>query len=94
MIKRGLTKFKTPLEELEVMAGFQDTTQYAVIKAWAKRYISNLKNVSFGLLEHDPAMKYKHAEYAGQALGLTQLLRFIEGVSKEINKLEKKNEPK
>jgi hypothetical protein len=88
--KKGTTKFNTPLEELEIMDGFSDSPQYAVLQRWAKRYIANLKNVSFKLLEHEPSFIAKHAEYAGQALGIMTMLRFIKDVQKEINKAEDK----
>lgn len=88
MIKKGVNKIKTPIEELQIMAGFKDSAQYVVLKKWIKRYVDNMKNVSFRLLEHESTFPYRHAEYAGQAIGLQNLLKFIDDIGKEIEKME------
>jgi hypothetical protein len=89
MKKVGITKFDTPLDELEVMAGFKDSPQWEVMRRWVKRYIENCKNTSYKLLEHDPRFPFRHAELAGQGLALVTFVKFVENIGKEIEKLEK-----
>ena len=89
MKKSGATKFETPLDELEVMAGFKDTPQWEVMRRWVRRYIENCKGVSYKLLEYDPKFVSRHAELAGQGLGLMNFVKFVEGIGKEIEKMEK-----
>lgn len=83
-MKKGLKRIKTPNEELELMSNFKQSQEYVILKRWINRYISNMKDVSFKLLEHEPSFPFRHAEYAGQALGLKTLLKFIDGAEKEI----------
>ncbi len=88
-IKKGVTKFETPIDELEVMAGFISTPQFVVMKRWKDRYIKTLKDRAFGILETDPNMAIKHVECTGQALGLRTFFEFLEKVGKEIEHMEK-----
>lgn len=85
-------KVRTTLEELEVLVGLKDTVAWAIVKRVAERYILNLQKASFKLLETDPHyLSVRHAEFAGQAFGIKQLLKFVENAGKKLEREEKRN---
>lgn len=83
-------KVRTSTEELEVIARLKNTVEWAIVKRWATRYIRNLEKASFKLVENDPHyLSVRHAEFAGQALGIRQLMRMVDDSGKRLEKLEK-----
>lgn len=85
-------KIKTTLEELEVLSRLKEMVEWVIVKRWINRYIENLRKVSFCLLEDNPSFKSKHAELAGQAIGLRTLVKYIEKAGKKMEEMEKRNE--
>jgi len=80
-------KVRTSLEELEVLSRLKDSIEWSILKRWVTRYISHLKSVSFKLLETDPHyLSIRHAEFAGQALGLKELIKAVENSGKRLEK--------
>ena len=47
-------KIKTPLAELELLAQLSDTEYFVVLKRLVRRYVENMKSLSFSLREEDP----------------------------------------
>lgn len=87
-------KIKTPLEELEVMARLKETVEWTILKRWIVRYINNLMKASFKLMESDSNLSVRHAEFAGQALGLKMMIRYVEKAGIKLEDEEKKKEKK
>ena len=80
-------KVRTSLEELEVLARLKDSVEWAIVKRLASRYVSNLQKASFKLIETDPHyLSVRHAEFAGQALGVRTLIRLVEKASEKLEK--------
>lgn len=85
-------KVRTSLEELEVLSHLKDTVDWVIVKRMASRYIQNLRKASFKLIETNPNyLAVRHAEFAGQALGIRTIIRMIDESGKKRDKLEKKN---
>lgn len=83
-------KIKTPTDEVEALLRLKDTQEWQVVKRVAVRYIQNLKSISFKLTEENPAyLAARHAELAGQALGIKQLIKFIDESGKRASRDEK-----
>ena len=82
MAKKNLDrpeKVKTSLEELGVLGRLKESVEWAIVKRVASRYIANLQKASFKLIETDAHyLSVRHAEFAGQALGIRQLIKLIE----------------
>lgn len=86
-MSRRKPKIRGTIEELELMANFKESNEFVVLKRWSRRYISNLRRVSFKLTEQDPHyLAIRHAELAGQALGIKTLIKMIEGSGKKLEK--------
>jgi hypothetical protein len=84
-------KVRTTLEELEVLSSLKDSVQWAIVKRIAQRYISRVKSASFKLTEEKPQyLAVRHAEFAGQALGIKMLIRMIDESGKKLESEEKK----
>lgn len=83
-------KVRTQLEELEILLRLKDSTEWVIFKRLALRYIGNLRRASFKLSEVDPHyLAVRHAEFAGQALGIKMLIRIVEDSGKKLKKNEK-----
>ena len=84
-----IQKIKTTTDELEVLARLKDMVEFAVLKRWAARYIDNLRRISFKLTEENPNyLAARHAEFAGQALGIKELVRFVEKAGEKLEKIK------
>lgn len=80
-----IEKIKNTEQELEVLARLKYMVEWAVVKRWAGRYIENLRKASFKLTEENPSyLAARHAEFAGQALGIKTLIKFIEKAGEKI----------
>jgi len=85
-------KVRTSLEELEVLTSLKDSVEWAIVKRLAQRYIINLQKASFKLIETDPHyLSVRHAEFAGQALGIKQLIKLVDKAGERREREEKKN---
>lgn len=83
-------KVRTTEEELEVIARLKNTVEWSIVKRWAARYIDNLRKASFKLVETDPHyLAVRHSEFAGQALGIRQLIKMVDNSGKKLEKMEK-----
>ena len=83
-------KVRTPIQELEVLATLKDSVQWAVFKRLAMRYIANIRRASFKLTEQDPNyLAARHAEFAGEALGIKMIIRLVEESGKRLSKMER-----
>ena len=81
-------KVRTQTEELEILANLKDSVQWAIVKRMALRYIGNLRRASFKLTEENPNyLAVRHAEFAGQALGIKQLIKIVDSSGKRLSKL-------
>lgn len=84
-------KVRTSMDELEVLSRLKETTEWAIFKRLAQRYIFNLQKASFKLIERDPHyLSVRHAEFAGQALGIKQIIRMVDNAGKKLEKEERK----
>jgi hypothetical protein len=82
-------RVRTTLQELEILTGLKESIQWVIVKRVATRYIAQLRRASFKLTEQDPQyLAARHAEFAGQALGIRMLIRFIDESGKRLSKLE------
>jgi hypothetical protein len=80
-------KVRTSTEELEVLLRLKESVEWSILKRWIMRYISHLKSVSFKLLETDAHyLAVRHAEFAGQALSLKELIKAVENSGKRLEK--------
>ena len=70
-------KIKTPLAELELLAQLSDTEYFVVLKRLVRRYVENMKSLSFSLREEDPQFAIKHTRYVEQAVGMEMLIKAI-----------------
>jgi hypothetical protein len=83
-------KVRTQLDELEVLARLKDSVDWAIVKRIALRYIGNLRRASFKLTEENPTyLAVRHSEFAGQALGIKQLIKIVDSSGKRLSKIEK-----
>jgi hypothetical protein len=83
-------KVRSTLQELEILSGLKESVQWAIFKRLAVRYIAQLKRASFKLTEENPSyLAARHAEFAGQALGIKMIIRLVEESGKRLSKLEK-----
>lgn len=83
-------KVKTTIEELEVLSQLKESVGWAIVKRISQRYIRRLEKTSFKLTEENPNyLAVRHAEFAGQALGIKMLIRMIDESGKKLEKLEK-----
>ncbi len=84
-------KVRTTLEELEVLERMKDSTEWAIFKRLAARYVGNLRRASFKLMETDPHyLSVRHAEFAGQALGIRQLINMVDNAGRKKSKLKER----
>jgi hypothetical protein len=84
-------KVRTSLEELEVLSKLKDSVEWVIVKRMAGRYIQNLRKASFKLIETNPNyLAVRHAEFAGQALGIKSLIRLVDESGRRHEKLENK----
>lgn len=82
-------KVRTTLEELEVLSRLKHTVEWSIVKRLAQRYVRNLQKVSFKLLETDSHyLAVRHAELAGQSLGVRTLIKMVENSGKKLDRLE------
>lgn len=90
-----IKKVVTPLEELEIVSKLKDTVEWECAKRMAKRYIQNLKDVSFSLSEmNGNYLQIRHADCVGQARGILYFIKMIDTANKKASQLEVKNEKK
>ena len=83
-------KVRTSTEELEVLLRLKESVEFAILKRWIVRYIAHLKSVSFKLLETDAHyLAVRHAEFAGQALSLKELIKAVENSGKRLESEDK-----
>lgn len=82
-------KVKTTLEEAEVLSRLKETVEWSIVKRIAVRYIDNLRKISFKLVETDPYLAIRHTELVSQALGIRNLIKFVDKIGE---KVEKENE--
>jgi len=86
-------KVRTSLEELEVLSNLKDSVEWVIVKRMATRYIQNLRKASFKLIESNPTyLAVRHAEFAGQALGIKSLIRLVDEAGKRAERLEKRGD--
>ena len=84
-------KIRTRPEELEVLMRLKGTLEWAIFKRYAQRYIGNLRRASFKLTEEKPNyLAVRHAEFAGQALGIKQMIKLVENAGQRLEKMEEK----
>lgn len=84
-------KIRTTLDELEVLVNLKNSVEWAIVKRLATRYISNLRRASFKLVETDPHyLSVRHAEFAGQALGIKALIKMVDKAGERLEKEENK----
>jgi hypothetical protein len=80
-------KVTSTLEELQVLSRLKDSVEWAIVKRTASRYILNLQKASFKLIESDPHyLSVRHAEFAGQALGIRNLIKLVEKAEERASK--------
>jgi hypothetical protein len=83
-------KVRTSLDELEVLSRLKESVEWAIVKRMATRYVQNLRKASFKLMETNPNyLAVRHAEFAGQALGIKTLIKIVDESNKRRDKLEK-----
>lgn len=83
-------KVRTSLEELEVLARLKDSVEWAIVKRIAQRYARRMEKASFKLTEENPAyLAARHAEFAGQVLGIKMLIKMVDESGKKLEKEEK-----
>lgn len=81
------------MDELEVLSRLSASVEWAVLKRLAARYIGVLRRSSFKLTEENPTyLAVRHAEFAGQALGVKTLIKMVDEAGKKVEKMESKNE--
>jgi hypothetical protein len=85
-------KVRSTLQELEVLTRLKDSVEWAVVKRVAMRYISHIKTASFKLTEENPPyLAARHAEFAGQALGIKMFIKQIDESGKKLELEEKRH---
>lgn len=85
-----IQKVKSTLDELEVLSRLKDSVEFDVIRRIASRYIDNLRRASFKLVETDAHyLSVRHAEFAGQALGIKELIKMVERSGEKLDKMQK-----
>ena len=84
-------KVRTKLAELEALSRLNSSVEWMIVKRLAQRYVNNLRKASFKLTEENPTyLAARHAEFAGQALGIKMLIRMVDDAGKKRDKLENK----
>lgn len=78
-----------PLEDVDILVSFKDSSAFRVVKRVANIYIENLMKVAFNLTESDPNFTLRHTELTSQALGIRSLIRAIDKVGEMREKLDK-----
>jgi len=82
-------KVRTQLAELEALVRLKESVEWAIVKRLSQRYINNLRKASFKLTEENPTcLAARHAEFAGQALGIKMLIRMVDDAGKKRDKME------
>lgn len=81
-------EIKMPITELEIMANFSTSTEFHLLKRWARRYADSLKTRAFMLDETDPKFPIKHRSYTEQVMGMNILLKLVSDAGTQLNKLE------
>ena len=81
-----------PADELRVMAELSDSIAFTIIKRIVRRYVENMKNMSYMLDEDDPKFINKHIRHKEQGIGMNILVKVIADARKELEELEKKGE--
>ena len=86
-------KVKTRTEELEVLIRLKESIEWTILKRLAGRSVYNLQKASFKLLETDPHyLAVRHAEFAGQALGIRQLIKMVDEAGRKLERIENAEE--
>jgi len=86
-------KVRTSLDELAVLSDWKGTVGWAIFKRLAARYITNLKAISFNMVESDPhVLSVNHAGLRGEARAIRKLIRMVENSGEEYEKQERKEE--
>lgn len=84
-------KVRTRMDELEVFIRLRNSVEWSIFKRWASRYIGNLRRASFKLTEENPQyLAVRHAEFAGQALGIKTIIKAVEKAGEKLEKMEEK----
>ena len=81
-------KIRTSLEELEVLARLKDSVEWAMVKRFAQRYITNLTKIAFNIPEYQADFKTRHASITGEAMGIKRLVKIIDNSGKKLDSME------
>lgn len=77
------------MDELEVMSRLKNSVEWSVFKRLAARYIGHLRRVSFKLTEENPSyLAVRHAEFAGEALGIKTMIKMVDKAGEKLERLE------
>lgn len=89
-IKSKPRKTKLKLEELEVLADFKNSTEWEVLKRWMRRYVTNLRSLSYNLPYSYSAedFKVRHRELSAQANAFKALIRVVEKSGKKLEEMD------
>jgi len=84
-------KVRTTIEELEVLARLKDTVEWAIVKRWMRRYITNLKNICFNLsyANTGETFKVKHRDLTAEARAFKNLVRVVERAGRKLEEGDK-----
>ena len=85
-------KIRTTVEELEVLARLKDTIEWEIAKRWMRRYIANLKNISFNLSygNTEENFKVKHRDLTAEARALKNFVKVVEKAGKRLDEMEER----
>ena len=72
------SKVRTTEEEIEVLLNLRGTVSWAILKRISQRFLNNLTKVAFNLPESESNFTVRHASITGQAMGVKQLIRFVD----------------
>ena len=78
-----------PGDELAVMAELSDSVAFVIIKRIVRRYIENMKNMSYMLDEDDPKFINRHIRHKEQGIGMNILIKVIADARSQLEKMEK-----
>jgi hypothetical protein len=90
-------KVKTTLDELEVLSRLKVSVEWSILKRIMKRYIENLKSISFNLTYFSPDHKLvdpaefmiRHRDTTAQARAFKSLVKIVENADKKMEEEEK-----
>lgn len=79
-------RIRTTEDEVDVLVALRGTVSWAIMRRVSQRFLTNLTRVAFNLPESDPNFAVRHASITGQAIGVKQLIRFVEKLKPEEDK--------